>query len=51
MMPTDVFHIGYALAYDMDYFVSTDRLLLQYKLPEGSKLEVIHPDMLRTLIR
>ena len=51
MMPTDVFHIGYALAYDMDYFISTDRLLLQYKLPEGSKLKVIHPDVLRTLIR
>ena len=50
-MPTDVFHIGYAMAYDMDYFVSTDRLLLQYKLPEGSKLKVIHPDVPRSLIR
>lgn len=51
MMPTDVFHIGYALAYDMDYFVTTDRLLLQYRLPEGSKLKIINPDMLRMLIR
>jgi len=51
IMSTDIFHIGYALAYDMDYFVSTDRQLLQYRLPEGSKLKVIHPDMLRSVIR
>jgi hypothetical protein len=51
MRSTDTFHLGYALAYDMEYFVTTDRLILQYKLPEGSKLKVIHPDMLRSVIR
>lgn len=51
MRSTDTFHLGYALAYDMDYFVTTDRLILQYRLPEGSKLKVIHPDMVRSIIR
>jgi hypothetical protein len=30
---TDLVHLGYALAYDMDYFLTTDRAL---KIPYGS---------------
>lgn len=37
---TDLVHLGYALAYKMDYFLTTDRKL-QYNVPEKSNLRVI----------
>lgn len=37
---TDLVHLGYALAYKMDYFLTTDRKL-QYNVPEKSTLHVI----------
>jgi hypothetical protein len=37
---TDLVHLGYALAYNMDFLVSTDTKL-QYYIPEKSKLRVI----------
>lgn len=43
MTPSDLVHLGYALAYDMDYFVTTDSVLNQYRVPTGFKLKVLHP--------
>lgn len=37
---TDLVHLGYALAYKMDYFLTTDRKL-QYNVPDKSNLRVI----------
>lgn len=37
---TDLVHLGYALAYDMDYFLTTDRAL-RYYLPQRSRLGVV----------
>jgi hypothetical protein len=37
---TDLVHLGYALAYDMDYFLTTDRALKHY-LPHRSRLNVV----------
>ena len=37
---TDLVHLGYALAYNVDYFLTTDTKL-KYYVPERSKLQVI----------
>lgn len=37
---TDLIHLGYAIAYDMDYFLTTDKALGHY-IPAKSDLEVI----------
>lgn len=37
---TDLVHLGYALAYNVDYFLTTDTKL-KYYVPEKSKLRVI----------
>ena len=37
---TDLVHLGYAMAYDMDYFLTTDRAL-RYYLPDRSRLNVV----------
>jgi hypothetical protein len=37
---TDLVHLGYALAYKMDYFLTTD-MKLKYNVPEKSSLRVI----------
>ncbi len=41
MQPTDRTHLGYALAYGMDYFITTDKILLHYHVPDGFRLKVI----------
>lgn len=43
MMPADLVHLGYAMAYDVDYFVTTDSVLNEYRMPVGFKLRVLHP--------
>jgi hypothetical protein len=44
MKPTDLVHLGYALAYDSDYFITSDRILNEYRIPEDFKLKVLTPD-------
>jgi predicted nucleic acid-binding protein len=43
LSPTDLVHLGYAMAYDLDYFITTDRTLRKYKVPSAFKLVVMHP--------
>ncbi len=43
MTPSDLVHLGYAMAYDVDYFVTTDSVLSEYRVPAGFKLKVLHP--------
>lgn len=43
MKPTDLVHMGYALAYDVDYFITTDSVLNEYRVPDMFKLRVLHP--------
>jgi hypothetical protein len=43
MTPTDLVHLGYAMAYDVDYFITTDGVLNQYRMPAGFKVKVLHP--------
>jgi predicted nucleic acid-binding protein len=42
MQPTDRTHLGYALAYNMDYLITTDKILLHYQVPEASHLKSFH---------
>jgi len=44
MKPTDLVHLGYALAYDADYFITSDRILNEYRIPEDYKLKIITPN-------
>lgn len=44
MKPTDLVHLGYALAYEVDYFITSDRVLNEYRIPEEFKLKVLTPD-------
>ncbi len=44
MNPTDLVHLGYALAYDVDYFITSDRVLNDYHIPEDYKLKVLTPE-------
>ena len=46
---TDLVHLGYALAYDMDYFLTTDKAL-RYYLPTRSRLKVIDIESVREII-
>jgi len=43
MTPTDLVHLGYAMAYDVDYFITTDGVLNQYRVPAEFKVKVLHP--------
>lgn len=43
MNPADLVHLGYALAYEMDYFVTSDKILNEYRIPEEYKLEILTP--------
>jgi hypothetical protein len=43
MTPTDLVHLGYAMAYDVDYFITTGGVLNQYRMPAGFKVKVLHP--------
>ena len=42
--PSDLVHLGYSLAYDVDYFITSDRDLNAYRIPEDYKLEVLTPN-------
>lgn len=44
MNPTDLVHLGYALAYDVDYFITSDRVLNDYHIHEDYKLKVLTPE-------
>ncbi len=44
MSPSDLVHLGYALAYDVDNFITSDRVLNDYRIPEDYKLKVLTPD-------
>lgn len=45
---TDLVHLGYALAYKMDYFLTTDKRL-QHNIPERSNLRVIDHEEAKSL--
>lgn len=47
MSPTDAVHLGYALAYDADYLVTTDKNLQNYSVPSEFKLKIIPLDEAR----
>jgi hypothetical protein len=50
MTPQDLVHIGYALAYDMNYLVTSDKNMQRFNLPDNSGLEIIPPDQLKHLL-
>jgi predicted nucleic acid-binding protein len=41
LQPTDRTHLGYALAYNMNYLITTDKILLHYQVPDGFQLKII----------
>ncbi len=41
IQPTDRTHLGYALAYNMDYLVTTDKILLHYQVPDEFSLKIV----------
>jgi hypothetical protein len=43
--------LGYALAYDVDYFITTDRILRGYRIPKEFKTKVIHPSEAQALLK
>ena len=43
LSPTDLVHLGYAMAYDLDYLITTDKTLRKYRIPDAFPLVVIHP--------
>jgi hypothetical protein len=45
---TDLVHLGYALAYNVDYFLTTDTKL-KYYVPEKSKLRVIDHEAVKEI--
>lgn len=47
---TDRVHLCYAIAYRMDYFLTTDQSLRHY-IPKGSRLKVIDPDEAKILMQ
>jgi hypothetical protein len=50
MTPQDIVHVGYALAYNMNYLVTTDKNMQRFRLPSGSGLEIIPPDRLKLIL-
>lgn len=50
MTPQNLVHIGYALAYNMDYLVTTDKNMQKFRLPEDSGLEIIPPERLKLIL-
>lgn len=44
MNPTDLVHLGYALAYDVDYFITSDRVINDYHIHKDYKLKVLTPE-------
>jgi hypothetical protein len=43
MNPSDLVHLGYALAYEMDYFVTSDKILNEYRIPKEYNLQILTP--------
>jgi len=43
MSPSDLVHLGYAMAYNVDYFITSDRVLNDYRIPEDFNLKVLTP--------
>ena len=41
MQPTDRTHLGYSLAYSMDYLITTDKILLHYQVPDDFQLKIV----------
>ena len=41
LQPTDRTHLGYSLAYNMDYLITTDKILLHYQVPDGFQLKIV----------
>ncbi|MGB5100343.1 MAG: hypothetical protein WBN94_07080 [Methanothrix sp.] len=41
MQPTDRTHLGYSLAYGMDFLITTDKILLHYQVPDGFRLKIV----------
>lgn len=50
LSPGDLVHLGYALAYNADYFITTDKILNHYKVPEVFKLKIIPPGRVSELL-
>ncbi len=48
--PTDRTHLGYALAYDMDYLITTDKILLHYQVPDGFHLNIVSLSNARSVL-
>lgn len=46
----DLVHLGYSLAYEIDYFLTTDKNL-QHNVPEKAKLRVIDHEKAKTLLK
>jgi hypothetical protein len=43
MKPTDLVNLGYALAYEMDYLITSDHVLNAYRIPREYMLKVMTP--------
>lgn len=43
LKPSDLVHLGYAMAYDLDYLITTDKDLRGYEVPSVFKLVIKHP--------
>lgn len=41
MQPTDRTHLGYSLAYGMDFLITTDKILRHYQVPDGFRLKIV----------
>jgi hypothetical protein len=41
MQPTDRTHLGYSLAYGMDFLITTDKILRHYQVPDGFPLKIV----------
>ncbi|HOO54765.1 MAG TPA: PIN domain-containing protein [Methanothrix sp.] len=50
LSPGDLVHLGYALAYDADYLITSDKTLSHYKVPEVFKLQIIPPGRISELL-
>lgn len=44
MKPADLVHLGYALAYNVDYLITTDGVLNEYRMPADFKLKILYPN-------
>ena len=41
MQPKDRTHLGYSLAYGMDFLITTDKILRHYQVPDGFRLKIV----------